>query len=162
LLARTYSLARKVVSLSLFVMTVLVVCDILLRTFLDFGIPGTVETNEYLLVIVGFMGIVQTNGRRGHITVDLLYERLSGGKKRVMNVLSNLLVLVFALLFLYAGAQRAFFSSLEGETNWFGSHVLPVWFFRWIVPIGCVLLSFQVITEFRKVLMKPSGRRSRS
>jgi TRAP-type C4-dicarboxylate transport system permease small subunit len=158
-LALTYSISMKVVSFCLLAMTILVACDIVLRTVFDVGIPGTVETNEYLLVIVGFMGIVETNGRRGHITVDLFYEKVSEGRKRILNIISPILVLLFTLLFLYAGAQRAFFSYQSGETNWFGSHVLPVWFFRWIVPIGCVLLSCQLVTEFWRVLNRIPDRK---
>jgi len=140
----TEAVARKIVAVSLLAAVVIVVVDVSVRNILGKGIPGSVEINEYLLVIIAFMAIVQTNGLKGHITVDLLYERLPPLGKVMFDRISNILVLLFTVLFLYASWGKAAAEFDAGETSWFGAYVLPVWMFRWVVPISCFLLVVQV------------------
>jgi TRAP-type C4-dicarboxylate transport system permease small subunit len=147
-------ISRKTVSFCLFGMITLVACDIILRTFSIGNVPGTVEINEYLLIIVGFIGIALTNSLNGHITVDLLYDRLSDSVKRIFTYLNNALIFAFTALFFYASVQKALAAFHAKETNWFGSHVLPVWFFRWIVPFTCILLSVQILINLYRNLRK--------
>ena len=67
-----YTASRKVVVLCLSLMVALVVVDVFGRSLLGSGLPGTVEINEYLLVIMGFLSIAQTHYETGHVEVNLL------------------------------------------------------------------------------------------
>lgn len=134
-----------VVFFCLFFMTFYVTLDIIIRTISGSALEGTVEINEYLLVIVGFLGMVHTNRHRGHITVDLLYNRISPTKQYLLDQINNIILLGFSILFVYAGFQKAMSAYESGESSWFGDYILPVWFIRWIVPIGFTLLSLQLL-----------------
>ena len=141
------SLSSKMVFVCLLVMTFYVVSDIVIRTFTDSSMQGTVEINEYLLIIIGFLGMVHANNQRGHITVDLLYKRLSSFQRYCVDQINNIILLLFSALFLYAGFQKAILAYETGESNWFGNYVLPVWFFRWIIPISFAILALQLIAN---------------
>jgi TRAP-type C4-dicarboxylate transport system permease small subunit len=151
----TEALARKMVVIGLLAVILIVVADVMVRNLLGTGIPGSVEINEYLLVIIGFMGIVMTNGLKGHITVDLLYEVLPPLGKVIFDYIGNILVFVLVSLFLYASWAKAAAESASGETSWFGAYVVPVWMFRWIVPISCLLLLIQVGISILDDIRKP-------
>jgi len=64
-----YSVSTKITISCLVVMVALVVFDVCGRSLLGSGMPGTVEINEYLLIILGFVGIIQTHHTRGHVGV---------------------------------------------------------------------------------------------
>ena len=131
----------------LLVMTVLVSADITLRSFFGFGIEGTIEINEYLLVIIGFLGLSATEARRGHIAVELVVSRMSLPQRYIIQQVSRLIVILFCFLFIFAGTKKAISAFCGGETNWFGIHILPVWYVRWIVPIGFALLVLQLLED---------------
>ncbi|MBW1613958.1 MAG: TRAP transporter small permease [Deltaproteobacteria bacterium] len=141
------SLSSKVVFVCLFIMAFYVGCDIAIRTFTGSSLQGTVEINEYLLIIVGFLGMVHTNNQRGQITVDLLYKNLSSLQRYCLDQINNIILLLFSALFLYAAFQKAILAYETGENNWFGNHILPVWFFRWVIPISFAILALQLIAN---------------
>ncbi len=157
----TFTISSRLVVLSLFAMIGIVVYDIVLRTLVQMGIPGTVEINEYLLIIVGFMGITMANRLGGHITVDLLYNKISPSCQPVIDRLNNIILLGFSLVFLYAGFEKAVSAYGSGETGWFGPYVLPVWYFRWTVPISFFLLSVQLVLELIPFGVAHDHRKSR-
>ena len=121
-------------------MVLLVVVDVAGRNLIGVSCPGTVELNEYLLVIIGFIGIFQAHCENGHVSVDLLYDRFPDRVKRILDLINNLMILGFCLFFFYAGTERFWAAFQCGETNWFGAYVLPVWGVRLAVPIACFAL----------------------
>ena len=150
-LSRTIKIVNAVSYVFIFVilglMTVLVSADITIRSLFGFGIEGTIEISEYLLVIIGFLGLSETQARKGHISVELVVSRISLSERYIIQQISRIILISFCFLFTYAGIQKAISAFSSGETSWFGIHILPVWYFRWIVPIGFVLLSFQLIED---------------
>jgi len=146
-----YNVARNVVNACLALTVILVVIDVAWRNIAGGGLQGTVEISEYFLVVIGFFGIFQTHHDNGHITVDLLFERMSRRVKRIVQYVNNLLILTFSLFFMYSGIERFWSAFQAGETNWFGSHVLPVWILRIIVPLGFLFLGIQSLVNISKL-----------
>ena len=134
-----------VIYFCLFFMTFYVTFDIIFRSLSGSAMEGTVEINEYLLVVAGFFGIVHTHKHKGHITVDIFYRSLSPIKQYFHDQINNIILLVFSIFFVYAGIQKAISAYESGECNWFGDYILPVWFIRWVVPISFTFLSFQIL-----------------
>lgn len=147
--------SQRTVSFCFFAMIFIVVLDIFLRSLFQSGLPGTVEINEYLLIIAGFMGIVQTNSSNGHISVELVFGRFTPRTKSILDQVTNIILLLFFLMFFWAGFEKSASALHSGETNWFGSHVLPVWFFRCVVPISCGLLCLQIIAKILNSIKEP-------
>jgi TRAP-type C4-dicarboxylate transport system permease small subunit len=153
--------ARKIVSICLFAFIVLVMVDVVLRSLFRSGLPGAVEASEYLLIITAFMGVVYTNSVKGHLSVDLVYNWSSPLVKTVLERINYLLLFLFFLVFFWAGWKRAV-SALESlETSYFGSYVLPVWFFRWVVPVSCGLICLQIIAEAIKSIKVSNAPREK-
>ncbi len=140
------SLCLGVLYVSLIGITVLTVADTLLR-FFDISIGGVPEVCTYLLVVLGFLGIAVTQAAQGHIEVTFLSDRFPKGVKYYVKQTIKILLILICLLFIYAGAVKAFSAYLSGESSWFGVHIFPVWFFRLVVPIGFSLLIIEFVLD---------------
>jgi TRAP-type C4-dicarboxylate transport system permease small subunit len=63
----------------------------------------TEELAGFLLIWIGLLGAAYGFRTRAHLGIDLLVSRLGGGWRRGAEVLSHLLVLLFALITLVGG-----------------------------------------------------------
>lgn len=79
----------------------LVLLQISQRYFSLFPTPWTEEMSRYLFVYLTFLGSALLIKEKGHITVDLIVERLPRKLRLVVFVLVQLLMLAF--LYLFAG-----------------------------------------------------------
>ncbi len=84
----------------LVLMVVPVVADVALRTVSHHTIPGTIEIEELLLLLVVFLSLAWPQLREEHIDVDLVYPHLPGAAQRGLSVfhwsLCSLLIAVMA------------------------------------------------------------------
>lgn len=141
------SIARIVVTINLAVVIILIMVDVLLRNLFNSGVSGAVEISEYMLVIMAFLGIVQTNAGKGHLSVDLVVQGCSKKAKNIFALINNILIGIFFGFFFWAGLNRAISETSSVETAWFGSNVFMVWPIRYIVPISCAFIVIQAIFE---------------
>jgi len=102
---------------------------------------------EYMMIFVGFLGLARAQKLGAHVDVDLLFNRLSGGTRRLVRIVDLFLMLFFGALFFYATLIAAFDFTRSGEDAWFGSYLVPVWFMRWVAPIGLALFLVEVVIE---------------
>ena len=140
-------IARIIVTINLAVVIILIMVDVFLRNIFNSGVSGAVEISEYVLIIIAFLGIVQTNAGKGHLTVDLVVQGCSKKVKRVFAVINSILIGSFFGFFFWAGLNRAISETSNVETGWFGSSVFMVWPIRYIVPISCAFIVIQVIFQ---------------
>jgi TRAP-type C4-dicarboxylate transport system permease small subunit len=73
-----------------------------------FSMPSsfTEELAGFLLIWIGLLGAAYGFRTRAHLGIDLLVSRLEGGWRRAAEVLSHLLVLLFALTTMVGGGIR--------------------------------------------------------
>ena len=140
------SLSLAISYISLIGITVLTVADAILR-FFSISIGGVPEVCTYLLVVLGFLGIAITQAVQGHIEVTFLSDRLPQRLKYYVKQTIKIILMFICLLFIYAGTLKAASAYLSKESNWFGIHIFPVWFFRLVVPIGFGLLIVEFIND---------------
>jgi len=88
------------------VMVVDVTWQVASRYLLQAPSSFTEELAGFLLIWIGLLGAAYGFRTRAHLGIDLLVSRLGGGWRRVADVLSHLLVLLFALTTLVGGGIR--------------------------------------------------------
>jgi C4-dicarboxylate transporter DctQ subunit len=123
------------------------IISIIKRIIVGTGLVGTVEIGEYLLVMIGFFGLAYTQHLKGHIAVDVIYDRFGKKWKSYFDIISLVICSLFSITFVYIGYQKALSATLGNETAWFGDTIVPVWFMRWVVPIGFAVLCLQLFLE---------------
>jgi TRAP-type transport system small permease protein len=136
-LARTVRIFERIAMLLLVAMTVLIVIQVVGRNMFNAGLPWAEELARYCGLGVVYLTVPLLLLHDKHIKVELLPARLGGGSKRALELVNELLVLAFCLVFLTAGwtfLKRAaqFSTAAMGIPNWL--YYLPA-------AIGMVLLT---------------------
>lgn len=129
----------------------LVLLQISQRYFSLFPTPWTEEMSRYLFVYLTFLGSALLIKEKGHITVDLIVERLPRKLRLVVFVLVQLLMLAF--LYLFAGGilelTRDSVNTRASSMTWFSMSYLyaGVW-------LGGVLMFVYALIEVIKGVIR--------
>jgi TRAP-type C4-dicarboxylate transport system permease small subunit len=107
-------------------------------------LPGGYETSMALMVLVMFLPQAFAERRKAHISVDLVSRFLPPKIRTSLEAVGAILGIAVFLLITWLGVEKAWSSTAVGET-WPGIVNYPVWLFRWIVPIGSVVVAFQFV-----------------
>lgn len=97
----------------LVVMTLLVLYQVFTRYVLNSPAGFTEELVRYFLVWTGFIGAAYAFSNRHHMALTFVRDRFSPGKRKVLMVAIDVLVLVFALLVMTVGGVRLAISASE-------------------------------------------------
>ena len=128
-LAPTGGLARlclwfeRAAMLLLAVMTAFILVQVTARNVFALGLPWAEELARYAGLGVVYLVVPLLLLQDKHIKVDLLLNRLKGRAARALNVVNEIIVLAFALVFLWGGwlfLKRAsqFSTAALGMPNW--------------------------------------------
>lgn len=125
-----------------------------------FGVPmaGTITVvSNYYMIIVSFLPLAFAERRNGHISVEVLVEHFPKGLQRGLNVFALLFsAAVFAALTWrsFIEANRAFaVGSFEIEHN----IKLVTWPARYLLPLGCALMTVTLIAKIGLALKRRAG-----
>jgi len=125
-------------------MMLLIVADVALRYAFDLPIAASSEVVEFLLVILVFFGLANTQFAKRHLSIDLVVSRLSPGTRAVFASATQLLCLFgFSLITWRAIIQAESFRA-TGTTS--GVLFMPLHPFLWVLAFGSALfcLAFLV------------------
>ena len=128
----------------LLIMMLLTVVDVLLRSFLNSSIPGTVELTEYLMVMVGFLCLGWCAMKGGNIKVEIIVSHLPPRLQAAMDSVTILLCLVtFALI-----TWQNYVTAREVQAVGQASTILgiPSYPFYFVVVIGSGILCLGLLT----------------
>ncbi|MCM3790096.1 TRAP transporter small permease [Domibacillus indicus] len=89
-----------VMAVSLAVMVVLVFGNVVLRYLFNSGITWSEEMSRYLFIWLTFLGAIGAFKNKEHLGVDMLIKRLPTKMKKVVIVISDLLILLVLYLVL--------------------------------------------------------------
>ena len=142
----------KIVSYLLLVMISVMIFEMVMRFILNMPTIWIHELTGYLFgtqVIIGG-GFALLLGK--HVSVDILYSRLSPRKKAVLDVITAFFFFLFCITLLWQTGKAGYVATLRQEysnTVW-GP---PLWPIKLVVPLGVTLLLFQGIAKFIRDLI---------
>lgn len=100
----------KILSAFLIILMAVIVLDVTWQIFTRFILQHpssfTEELAGFLLIWIGLLGASYAYYKHAHLGIDILTARLKGGKGITVEVLINLIVLLFALFVLVIGGFR--------------------------------------------------------
>lgn len=88
---------------------------------------------------------------RGHVSMDLLYQRLSARTRRMVDLVNLPIIMAFCMILLWYTVPVTVDSFMYGETS-FSAWNPPIWWTKAAVPISLVLLLAQALAEFLTTL----------
>ena len=137
------------------VMIGLVATNVLLRYAFSFGSVWAQELEWHLLAALILLGMSHALQRGDNVRVDIFYARYSPRVKRVVDLVSALLLIALALVFIhlslsYVEQSR---SIMEGSPDPGG---IPYrWAVKALIPLGYSLLVLQQLAHLVRLLSTP-------
>ncbi len=129
-----------VVAALLVAMSLAVFGNVVCRYFLDFSLAWYEEVSRFLLLWIVFLGAIIALIRGDHLGIDVLLLALPPRARRMVVVLSDLLVLV-ALVIMFKGGWEMAIDSLE--SGWVAPSVpIP---YGWVYMVGPVSAGLMFI-----------------
>lgn len=133
------------------IMAVMVV-NVLWQVFTRFviGNPSsfTDELARYLMIWVGLLGAAYVSGKNGHVAIDVLSNKLSETRQKVLNNFVHILVIVFAVLVLLIGGFRlVYITAILGQHS--PALHIPLAVVYSVIPLSGLLIIFFKINDIK-------------
>lgn len=119
--------------------------DVIGRYFFNSPIAQARELSEVLLVAVVYFALAYTQLTKGHITIEILYNRFSPRLKAKAGIAVNIILLcLFGLM-----AWRGIASGLNymGDYRRFVNFRMPQYPFQFFIPLGSLIMCLVLILE---------------
>jgi TRAP-type C4-dicarboxylate transport system permease small subunit len=142
----------RIASVTLVLMMLLTVTDVFLRKVFSQSILGTVEVTEFLLVLVIFFTLADTEVLNGHVKVDLVMSRAGKRVQGMVDMITQFICFLLCGLITWSTLVYSEQMRTSGEVSqdlW-----VPVYPFIYIVAMGCAVLALTVLIKFLMALMK--------
>lgn len=127
------------------VMVTIAFVNVVARYFFKFSFAFTEELTIYLFVWATMMGASIAFREGSHIVVSVIYNRLGLNSRKVLDVLSFLIsLLFFGTLAYYSTFEVLDEMALGVQTE---AIALPVWWFTAAMPVCSLLIIFRIIFQ---------------
>jgi TRAP-type C4-dicarboxylate transport system permease small subunit len=124
------------------VLVLAVSVDVFNRRLFGGSVPGLLELNQTILVVIVFLAIPYGEKTGAHVRMTLLTSRLPERFARICRTLSYTLAVGLSGWMAYASLTRAT-DSFERDEAHLGLVMWPLWPARWVLAIGLCLLAIQ-------------------
>ena len=135
----------------------LTVNEVIRRYFLNIPTSWSLEITEYSLVFCVYFGMAYSIQTRSHVSVPLVYDRLSIRTQRILDAINSILVLVFWIVLLWQTFDIAIDylkKNVKSETILATPLVYPLA----LVVIGSFTSCLQAILDIYDNFVRSSGK----
>jgi len=109
-------------------------------------------TAQFIFGIISVLAGGYTLLYQEHVTMDIVYKRLSVRKRAVVDLFTAIIFFLFAGAMLWKGAEFAWSSILSRET--YGQLWNPIIYpFKIMIPVGAFLILLQGLAKFIRDFM---------
>lgn len=130
------------------VLVVLVVSEVLLRAFLNYGQAWMRELQWQLFALVFLLGAPYALQQNRHVRVDLFYERFSARQRAQVNLVGSLVFLIpWCLVLIWFGSQFAYEAYLLGEASADVGGLPTMVPIKVALPLAALLLFLQAVAQ---------------
>jgi len=137
-------------------LTVVTVIDVIARYIFNTSFIDAMTLSSYLLAIINALALPGLTFAKGHVQVDLVYQRLSSGARLVLDAFNNLLAgILFSVLTWFAFA-KATYSFRRGIYK--GWMKLPEYPAKFLFAFGCLLTAITFFVLFLNTLTSRKGK----
>ena len=141
----------------LFIPIVVTVVDVVGR-YLRHPLPGALEISEYALISIFVLTLAHTQAQKGHISVDLLHQRLPRQVQGILDIIASLVGLVVAGLISWAAILYAI-NALGVRGGSSATLHIPGYPFKFLIFIGALALFCQFILDMRNNFRRIRGHK---
>ena len=131
--------------------------DVIMRYCLNRPLQWVIELTEYALLYITFLGTAWLLRTEGHITVDVVLNRLSPRRQAILRVFSSAVGIVICVCLVWFGFEVAWDHFQRGV---YDPTILefPKALVIVIIPIGSLILLLQFVRRGYRSMMSVLGR----
>lgn len=130
--------------------------DVLLRLALGWGFPGILEYSEVVLVSMVYFSLAMTQLHDGHVSVEIVTNRLSPRWAAAVECFGLLIVVGVLSLVADRALAVAWQSYAQGEYR-LGMSKALIWPVRFVIVTGLVALVLQLLLRIVALIRVASG-----
>lgn len=156
------SLNRRIAEIAMWLILVSVLLSALtatLRYTLDWGSNAMIEGQWFMFGLVFLLCAPWTLLERGHVRVDILYNRLPARWRVGVDIFGGVLFLLPVCVLIMVDAWGYFLISFHQNEASFNPGGLLWWPMKLAIPVGFALLALQGVSEIIKGVAALSGHR---
>jgi len=106
----------------------------------------TDELAGFLLIWVGLFGAAYASGKKQHLAINILQQKINPDKKKYLDFIINTIVALFALIVLIIGGSNLVYITLK--LNQISSALeIPLGYVYIVLPISGLFILFYSINE---------------
>lgn len=136
----------------------LTVVEVVTRTLADAPLGWNVPfVEQYLMMAIAFFGTVTAYRSGAHVAVVTIFEKLPALARKLLLVLTYVVILACLALLMYSGTRAAVFVFDLNEAPLPGTAELPLptWWWKAIIPLAAGLGAVVVLIDLVRELMAP-------
>lgn len=130
------------------VMVINVLWQVASRYLLNSPSLFTDELANFLLIWVGILGSAYAAGQKAHLAIDILPSKLTGAKKRKLNLLTGILTILFAVTVMVIGGSRLVYLTLSLE-QLSATLRVPLGYVYSVIPVSGFLIVYYAFMDFK-------------
>jgi len=139
---------------ALVILIMLAVCaDVFLRYFFNRPMFWVLESTQFALVFITFLGATWVLKNDGHVKMDIVINRFSQLTQTRINVVTSILCAIICLVVTWYGAI-VWWDYLQIDYLYPGSLKIPAYLLEIVIPIGGLLLFIQFLRKAYNYLEK--------
>ncbi|AFL85598.1 TRAP-type C4-dicarboxylate transport system, small permease component [Belliella baltica DSM 15883] len=111
----------------------------------------TDELSRYMLIWLGMLGAAYVAGKNQHLAIDIVLRKLEGKAKMKLQILINVLIMVFAIAaMILGGSNLVYITYLLGQKS--ATLQIPLAYIYSIIPAsGLLVLYYQIAGIFHLI-----------
>ena len=128
-------------------MTVLILAEVLLRTFLGKSTLIASEYSGYMLAAMIYLGLAYSFSQKAHIRITFMKERLSGRPLHILELFCTAIAAVLCALSTWFLWDMVEVSFVRGATAYTVAET-PLWIPQLVILVGMSMMTIQVLAYF--------------
>ena len=136
-------------------LTVITVIDVIGRYVFNTSFVDAMTLSSYLLAVINALALPGITLRKGHVQVDLIYDRLPAGVRQGLDAFGSLLAgILFSLMSWFAFAKASYSFRRGIYKGWMR---LPEYPAKYLFAFGCLLAAVTFFSLFFNALVAGKG-----
>lgn len=146
---RLNTILEKILVVILGVMVINVSWQVFSRYVLANPSSFTDELARYLMIWLGVMGTAYVSGKRLHVAIDILPDKLSPKRQVKLKKIINLIIILFAtLIFVVGGSNLVYLSYILGQKS--AALQIPLYVVYLCIPLSGLCIVFFKMCDIKK------------
>lgn len=143
-------------AICLLAVTFIITYEVFMRYLFAAPTTWVAEISIYLWMALGLLGAAYALKNNNHFSITIVVDRLTAKNRRRLKMVTNLMGVAYAFVFIYKGLEMAKFAYDIKDAST-GVLQFPLWIPWMLVPLGGLLLTLQFINKLaEEIADRPS------